>query len=94
MDKSQSFESGRDESRPILGVGPAPGVDIPKCSGTHFRLFSRQSLNMRSVVYEPPVFSRLEGASQTPGAQAEERRCSDHQDNGANEEAARVRGGR
>lgn len=35
LDKSQSFESGRDESRPILGVGPAPGEEIPKCSGGH-----------------------------------------------------------
>lgn len=29
LDKSQSFESGRDESRPILGVGE----EIPRCSG-------------------------------------------------------------
>lgn len=33
LDKTQSFESGRDESRPILGVGPLPGEEIPKCSG-------------------------------------------------------------
>lgn len=29
LEKSQSFESGRDESRPILGVNP-PAEDIPK----------------------------------------------------------------
>ncbi|TNM99469.1 hypothetical protein fugu_012502 [Takifugu bimaculatus] len=32
LDESQSFESGKDESQPILGVGPVPGEEIPKCS--------------------------------------------------------------
>lgn len=39
LDKSQSFESGKDESQPILGVGPVPGEEIPKCSGGHSLIF-------------------------------------------------------
>lgn len=29
----ESFESGRDESRPILGVGPGAAEEVPKYSG-------------------------------------------------------------
>ncbi|KAI3363418.1 hypothetical protein L3Q82_012042 [Scortum barcoo] len=32
LENSQSFESGRDESRPILGVGPGAGEEAPKFS--------------------------------------------------------------
>lgn len=39
LDKSQSFESGKDESQPILGVGPVPGEEIPKCSGQRSFIF-------------------------------------------------------
>lgn len=34
LQNSQSFESGRDESRPILAVGPGAAEEIPKYSGT------------------------------------------------------------
>lgn len=34
LENSQSFESGRDESRPILGVGPGNAGVVPKFSGT------------------------------------------------------------
>ncbi|XP_013876908.1 ABC transporter G family member 23 [Austrofundulus limnaeus] len=32
LEKSESFESGRDESQPILGIGPPPAEKHPKCS--------------------------------------------------------------
>ncbi|XP_071335960.1 ABC transporter G family member 23 isoform X1 [Trachinotus anak] len=32
LESSQSFESGRDESRPILGIGPGAAEDVPKYS--------------------------------------------------------------
>ncbi|XP_040906408.1 ABC transporter G family member 20 [Toxotes jaculatrix] len=32
LENSQSFESGRDESRPILGVGPGAAAEAPKYS--------------------------------------------------------------
>ncbi|XP_071372141.1 ABC transporter G family member 23 [Centroberyx affinis] len=32
LEDSQSFESGREESRPILGVGPGPAEELPKYS--------------------------------------------------------------
>ncbi|GLD69618.1 ABC transporter G family member 23-like protein [Lates japonicus] len=32
LENSQSFESGRDESRPILGVGPGATEEVPKYS--------------------------------------------------------------
>lgn len=35
LDQSQSFESAKDERRPILGVRLLPGEEIPKCSGRH-----------------------------------------------------------
>lgn len=34
LESSQSFESGRDESRPILGIRPGPKEELPKYSGT------------------------------------------------------------
>lgn len=34
LENSQSFESGRDESRPILTVGARFGDDVPKYTGT------------------------------------------------------------
>lgn len=34
MENSQSFESGRDESRPILTVGAGFAEDMPKYIGT------------------------------------------------------------
>ncbi|XP_037530537.1 ABC transporter G family member 23 [Nematolebias whitei] len=32
LEKSQSFESGRDESQPILAIEPPPAEELPKCS--------------------------------------------------------------
>lgn len=32
LENSQSFDSGRDESQPILSIGPAATDEIPKCS--------------------------------------------------------------
>ncbi|XP_041866452.1 ABC transporter G family member 20 isoform X2 [Melanotaenia boesemani] len=32
LDNSQSFESRRDESQPILGIGPPVADELPKCS--------------------------------------------------------------
>ncbi|XP_014835656.1 PREDICTED: ABC transporter G family member 23-like isoform X2 [Poecilia mexicana] len=32
LEKSQMFANGRDESQPILAVGPPPVEDIPKCT--------------------------------------------------------------
>ncbi|KAM4599905.1 ABC transporter G family member 23 isoform 1-T1 [Fundulus diaphanus] len=32
LEKSQTFANGRDESQPILAVGPPPVDDIPKCT--------------------------------------------------------------
>uniref|UniRef100_A0A1A7YWH8 ATP-binding cassette, sub-family H, member 1 n=1 Tax=Iconisemion striatum TaxID=60296 RepID=A0A1A7YWH8_9TELE len=32
LEKSQSFEIGRDESQPILSIGPPPAEEVPKCS--------------------------------------------------------------
>ncbi|XP_029963095.1 ABC transporter G family member 23 isoform X2 [Salarias fasciatus] len=32
LENSQSFDSGRDESQPILAIGPAATDEIPKCS--------------------------------------------------------------
>nr|XP_043909241.1 ABC transporter G family member 20 [Solea senegalensis] len=32
LEKSQSFESGRDESRPILAIGPGAAEEVPKYS--------------------------------------------------------------
>uniref|UniRef100_A0A3B4VBQ0 ABC transporter G family member 23-like n=1 Tax=Seriola dumerili TaxID=41447 RepID=A0A3B4VBQ0_SERDU len=32
LENSQSFESGRDESRPILGIGPGAAEEVPKYS--------------------------------------------------------------
>lgn len=34
LENSQSFESGRDESQPILAVGPGAAEELPKYSGT------------------------------------------------------------
>lgn len=34
LENSQSFESGRDESRPILTVGAGFAEDVPKYTGT------------------------------------------------------------
>lgn len=44
LEKSQSFESSRDESRPILGVGPVAGEEVPKCSGGRTFSFFQGSL--------------------------------------------------
>uniref|UniRef100_A0A8C6Q110 ATP-binding cassette, sub-family H, member 1 n=1 Tax=Nothobranchius furzeri TaxID=105023 RepID=A0A8C6Q110_NOTFU len=32
LEKSQSFEIGRDENQPILSIGPPPAEEFPKCS--------------------------------------------------------------
>ncbi|XP_043992358.1 ABC transporter G family member 23 isoform X1 [Gambusia affinis] len=32
LEKSQTFANGRDESQPILAVGPPPVEDVPKCT--------------------------------------------------------------
>lgn len=45
------------------------------------------------MVCDKLLFSGLEGASQTPAAEAQEHCCSDHQNGFANEEDARVGGG-
>lgn len=37
LENSQSFESGRDESRPILGVGPGAVEEVSKYSGTNLK---------------------------------------------------------
>ncbi|XP_023183205.1 ABC transporter G family member 23-like isoform X1 [Xiphophorus maculatus] len=32
LEKSQTFANGRDESQPILAVGPPPAEEVPKCT--------------------------------------------------------------
>lgn len=51
LENSQSFESGKDESKPILGVTSGPAEEIPKYSGAssdtrHNNLISHSKYKM------------------------------------------------
>lgn len=60
LEKSQSFESGRDESQPILGIGPPPADKPPKCSGICFSFF---------FLSDNQIFSSTEGFKHTQWCQ-------------------------
>lgn len=47
LEKSQSFESGKDESRPILGVSPGSAEELPKFSG-YFSLLDSMFIQFSS----------------------------------------------